>query len=153
MGKMPKEQSVLRNGLQWQKNIRTSSRKCPNSISCSKEKFARGTQVDLLGLGVPRLVQMHLSVPPRKSTNWQPVRAGDKQGGSLKQMVSPIARSIPPIPFLEPAGQRQWARCSHPGACHGAGLYLGKPRGAKSRENPVAATLRMPVGCLLFKSQ
>ena len=49
------------------------SKKCPNSTSPSKEKVAGCTPVDLLSLGACQLVQRHLSIPPRKSTGWQPV--------------------------------------------------------------------------------
>ena len=39
-------------------------------------------------VGAHQMVQMHLSVPPRKSVHWQPEVRGEKEGGYPKQMVS-----------------------------------------------------------------
>ena len=61
--------------------------KHPNSSLRSKEKLAGYTPMDWLGLGARRLAQKRLSVPSRKSIVGNQCRAGEKQGGSLKQMV------------------------------------------------------------------
>ena len=89
--------------------------KCPNRTSCSKEKFAGRTPVDLLGLGARQLFRGQLSVPPRKAYVGSQCRAGEKQGGAPKQMVPAAPRNIPLNPPLGASKPLQQAPRSHPG--------------------------------------
>ena len=58
--------------------------KCPNSTSCSKEKFAGCTAVYLLDLGPCQLVQMHLSVLLWEGGSWQSVPSRRETGRDPK---------------------------------------------------------------------
>ena len=70
----------------------------------------------LVSLGARQLVQMNVSIPPRKSVCWQPVPSREKQGGSRKRTVWAAARNVPPNPLPGPVSHEQWAPRSHPGA-------------------------------------
>ena len=74
-GKMPKWLSVLTKGPQEQTDIRTIWQNAKIKLRAQKRSFPSCTPVDLLGLGVHQLVQVHFSIPLMKSISWQPVRS------------------------------------------------------------------------------
>ena len=80
--------------------------KCPNITSCSKEKSAR---VHTGGLTRSWSSSAHPDACFHSTKEKRYVgsqrRAGEKQGGSPKQMVSAAARSVPQIPLSGPTSQ------------------------------------------------
>lgn len=75
--------------------------KCPNSTSCSKEKFAGCTAVYLLDLGPCQLVQMHLSVLLWEGGSWQSVPSRRETGRDPKTNDFGNSEERAPKPALE----------------------------------------------------
>lgn len=102
--------------------------KCPNSTSCSREKFSGCTGVDLLRLGACQFDQMNLPVLPRTSVSWQPVPSRRKTRripktncfGSCEEHSSQISA-------LGPGATSSRLIAATPERQHGGQLYLGKP--------------------------
>ena len=67
------------------------------------------TPVDLSSLGGRHSSQMQVSIPPRKVQIGSQCRAGEKQGGSSKQIVSVAGKNVPQIPYLGLARSEQQA--------------------------------------------
>ena len=111
--------------------------KHPNSSSRSKEKLAGYTPIDWVSLGARHIVQRRLSVPSRKSIVGSQCRAGEKQGGSLKQMAQAVARNVPPIPFRLASEHEQRLLQAFQPHHHGGSLAGEKPCGARYRERGV----------------
>ena len=54
-------------------NVRTNWQKCLIILRAQKRGFPECTSKDLLSPGARQLVQIHVSIPPRKSIHWQPL--------------------------------------------------------------------------------
>ena len=134
--------------------------KCPNSSSCSKEKFAQCTPVDLLSLETHYLLLMCVSLSPRKSIK---LAASSKQRGNgedpRNKWFQQLLRMPPKASLSGPASQDLWAPHSHSGAVSWLWLSWGKSWGARCRENTTApyrapkVLLKVGSGCSWLRSQ
>jgi len=103
--------------------------KCPNSSSCSKEKFAQCTPVDLLSLETHYLLLMCVSLSPRKSIK---LAASSKQRGNGEDPRNKWFQQLLRMPPPKPPSQGQLAKiCGLLTAilvqCHGCGSPGGNP--------------------------
>lgn len=116
--------------------------KCPNSSSYSKQKFVWCSWVDLPGLGGFRLVQMHLSFPPRENVSWQPVLS-TRETGRIPETVLAAAEKLSPKPLSGSAGHKKLEQSSHPPVVSWRAPLLWKTRRSQlSRELSVTLGTR-----------
>ena len=93
----------------------TQLAKCPNSVSCSKEKF---TQVLTSRLTWYWSLSTHPASSfycTKEKLSWQPVVSRGEKDGSPKQMFHAAARNVTQTPISGTASQEESDPHSHPG--------------------------------------
>ena len=115
--------------------------KCLNSASCSKEELAGCTPRDLLGLGAPHLVQIHVSTPPRGSMLAASAKQGRNREDPQNKWFQQLLGCLP-----KPPSQGQQATSSRflkafRARCHGSGCT---PETMRARYCESAASCCVP---------
>ena len=72
------------NGNWHQTHSRINWQNTQIALHAQKRSLPGCTTVDLLSLGCFSTLQMHVSIPPRKSVNWQPVLSRGETGSIPK---------------------------------------------------------------------
>ena len=113
----------------------SSTLKCPNSTSCSEEKFAQ-VHTGRLSLGACQLFPMHVSVPPRKKPMLAVIaQHGRNRENPRNKWFQHLLGTSPQVPSQDQLATSSGLITTIPACRHGWQLYSGKPQGARYHES------------------
>ena len=138
---MTNTESQILSKYKWSSTADTHQNQLSNVqiAFCAQKKSLPGcTPVNLLSLGAPQFIQMHLSTPPRKSVSWQPVLSRGETGRiPQNKWFQWLLQMLLKIPVSGPVSPSSWLIATILALLWLSAL-LRKPREARYRENTAA---------------